>query len=279
MFRIMAPQHIHAGPEDMAGNNGLDRYILLTGSDGRARAISEHFQNTRHIMHPRQHNFYLGQLESDAGLLDVAAIACGMGGGSADIIINELMMIGARRLLRIGTCGTIQPHHVHTGDIVFASGAVRDDKASWDYIYPEFPALASYEVIEAAKKALVKTALPVRCHVGIAHSKSSLFAREYRFSLLAEQNEQYMQAMRRAGVLVSEMECAQLFTLASLYSAHLRAEGQNEQVQAGAILATIGDETAFDNDKNKIAQCIEHSITLGLETIRQMAYVDRKANA
>lgn len=275
MFRTMTPQHINAGPEDMAGNNGLGRYILLTGSDGRAKAISEHFDNVRPIMHPRQHNFYLGQLASKEGLVDVAAIACGMGGGSADIIINELMMIGARRMLRIGTCGTIQPQHVHTGDLVFASGAVRDDKASWDYIYPEFPAMASYEVIAAAKRALATLALDVRCHVGIAHSKSSLFAREYRFSLLVEQNEQYMQAMRRAGVLVSEMECAQLFTLASLYSAQLRAEGHQEQVYAGAILATIGDETAFDNDKNKIARCIEHSITLGLETIRQMAYEDR----
>jgi uridine phosphorylase len=217
-------QHINATVEDIQGNHGIGRYFFLTGSDGRARQISELFSQRQEKLHPRQHNLYLGQLPGpDGEMVDVAAISSGMGGPSADIIINELAMLGAKRLLRVGTSGTLHPQAICGGDLVVATGAVRDDKASWDYIYPEYPAMASFEYIQAAKQVQAKQLFSDRkVHFGVVHSKSSLFAREYQFSLLKESVD-YMDTLRHAGVIASEMECAQFFTLAPILTARYHA--------------------------------------------------------
>jgi uridine phosphorylase len=269
-------QHINATKEDMYGNGAIGRYFFLTGSDGRARQISEFFLNRQEKLHPRQHNLYLGQIKGkNDELIDVASISTGMGGPSADIIINELVMLGAKRLLRVGTSGSLHPEHVKIGDIIVATGAVRDDKASWDYIYPEFPAMASYEYICAAKQVDAQDLFGDRkVHFGIVHSKSSLFAREYQFSLLSD-SQAYMDSIRKAGVLATEMECAQFFTLAPVLSSRMNYLFSSEtSIFCGAILAIIGDESGFASDKNLIVKANEKSIEFAMETTKQLFILD-----
>jgi uridine phosphorylase len=270
-------QHINANEEDIRGNNGIGRYFFLTGSDGRAKQISELFLNRQEKLHPRQHNLYLGQLPNDDGqLMDVAAISTGMGGPSADIVINELVMLGARRLLRVGTSGSLHPEQVKIGDLIVATGAVRDDKASWDYIYPEYPAMASYEYISASKSINTAALMPERkVHFGVVHSKSSLFAREYQFSLLPD-SQAYMDTLRRAGVLATEMECAQFFTLAPILSARMNCQFKDKSsVFCGAILAIIGDESGFASDKQQIVKACEAAIELAIATTKALHKFDQ----
>jgi len=256
------PHHINARAEDLAGNAGCGRYIFLTGSDERAREISEHFNDVSLLRHPRQHNLYLGTLTLENNKIDVASIATGMGGPSADIIINELIMCGAKRFLRVGTAGSLQPNTIKVGDVVIATGAVRDDKASWDYIYKEYPAIPSINYVIAAGRAAQMQG-NLKTHFGIVHSKSSLFAREYQFSFLPE-NKDYMKCLYRAGVLASEMECAQLFILSSLMNA-----------QSGSILAIVGDKTSFSNRKKLVITAINSAILLAIETTKQIALIDK----
>lgn len=264
----MQPYHINATREDLAGNQGRGRYILISGSDERANQIAQFFKNTTIQRHPRQHHLYLGTLTTEHGEIDVASISSGMGGSSMDIIVNELMMLGATRFLRVGTAGSLQPERIHCGDLVIATAAVRDDKASWDYIYPEYPALASFEYQIAALRAVKLLKSKVKVHTGIVHSKSSLYAREMQVSFL-EENKQYMLAMKKAGVLASEMECAQLFTLASLMSA------SSQSIFCGAILAIVGDKTSFSLNDQVIKEANESAVALSLETTRQFSFIDR----
>ncbi|MGQ3891371.1 phosphorylase family protein [Legionella sp. CNM-4043-24] len=262
--------HINALPEDMQGNGSIGRYWFLTGSDERARLISERFQQVRVNKHPRQHNIYLGTLPGpDGELIDVASVSLGMGGPSADIIINELLLLGARRLLRVGTAASLQAPRIKTGDLVIASAAVRDDKASWDYIYREYPAVASLDYLGAIQQSLQEKK---SAHIGIVHSKSSLFAREFDYSLVDE-HHQYMRSMTAAGVLATEMECAQLFILASLASARNPEKG----VSAGAVLAIIGDNlTPFSEDKSLIENTINNAIELSLASTLRLAKTERQ---
>src|SRR5262245_18673294 len=97
------PFHINATAEDLAGNNGLGRYVLLPGSDGRAKAIAEYFTNTIVKTHPRGHHLYLGEIEGTNGPIEVATISSGMGCPSMEIILHELFHLGAKRFLRVGT--------------------------------------------------------------------------------------------------------------------------------------------------------------------------------
>lgn len=274
--RIMSTieiHHINATHEDFLGNDGIGRYLFLTGSDERARELSAYFSDVELRPHPRQHNLYLGTITNEHhDKIDVGAISTGMGGPSADIIINELIMLGARRLLRIGTAGSMQPDKIRVGSLVIATGAVRDDKASWDYIYKEYPALASMEFLIAVHRARDKNAFNFPVHFGIVHSKSSLYAREYNYSLL-EENHSYMRTLRQAGVLASEMECAQLFILSSLMSRHLP---QDQAILSGGILAIIGDDTSFTDNKDDISLTINNALQLGLCTVRELYRIDRK---
>lgn len=273
------PQHINVSNADLQGNASKGRYIFLAGSDERARQISERFNQNRVKPHPRQHNFYLGSLPGLNGPIDAGAIATGMGGPSADIIINELVLLGARRLLRVGTAASLQSARVKIGDLVIATGAVRDDKSSWDYIYPEYPAVASLEFLIAAGKAWhKKKTSPSVAHFGLVHSKSSLFAREFNLAITQE-NRHYMDSMREAGVLATEMECAQLFTLSTLLSArdqHAHYPAPVEPILSGAILAIIGDDkSSFSDNKEETSRVVTAAIELGLETMVEMQCIDK----
>src|SRR5271154_306663 len=53
----------------------------------------------------------------------------GMGGPSAAIVIHELIDLGARRLLRVGTCGALSPG-LGLGDLVIVTEAIAADGTS-----------------------------------------------------------------------------------------------------------------------------------------------------
>lgn len=277
---MITAQHLNASPQEVKGNKGVGRYFFLTGSDARAREISQHFQQVSINKHPRHHDLYLGSLAGNNGNVDVAAISIGMGGPSADIIINELVLLGATRLLRVGTAASLQ-EQVKIGDLVIANAAVRDDKASWDYIYPEYPAIASFEYLQAAHRAVDKfTTTTVNTHFGIVHSKSSLYAREYQMSCM-EEEQHYMKSMTKSGVLATEMECAQLFILSSVLSARLCAQSLSHQrILSGAILAIIGDnKEAFSSNQQKIDEAIDAAIRLGIDITLEMSLIDEQEKA
>ena len=147
------PQHINISSKDIEGNNGLGRYIFLPGSDGRAKSIAEYFGNLEVIPHPRSHNFYKGTLKTTVGEIDVASISSGMGCPSIDIIVNELYNLDARRLLRVGTAGSLQPQSLRVGHLVIPTASVRDEGTSPCYTPPEVPAVASTEIVSAIHQA------------------------------------------------------------------------------------------------------------------------------
>ena len=124
------PEHMTASEKDFEGNNGIGRYVLLPGSDGRAEKIAQNFSDVTVTRHSRRHNVYKGTLEHLGKSIDVAAVSSGMGTPSLDIIVNELGQLGVKRFLRVGTAGLLQPDYMNAGDFVIGTGAVRDDGAT-----------------------------------------------------------------------------------------------------------------------------------------------------
>ena len=265
--------HMSISTEEVAGNNGVGRYILLPGSDGRAASIAEPFSNGWVKEHSRRHNFYAGTLDLDGEPVDVAVVATGMGCPSVDIIVNELIRLGARRLLRVGTAGSLQPGRIPIGSIVVASAAVRDEGASRLYMPREVPAVASAEMIAAANRASAVCGVEYG-FTGIVHTKDSLYARELQAGPRAAENERFMEQLRSSGVLASEMETAMLFTLAQIYTQEFRSAGERLDVEAGTVLGIIGDETAFGTEE-QTASTTDLAVQVGLETVRQRARSER----
>lgn len=267
------PHHINATAADLAGNNGIGRYVLLPGSDGRAKEIAKHFDNLSVKEHTRGHNLYTGTISHQDQVIDVASIASGMGCPSMEIILHELFKLGAKRFLRIGTAGSLQPGLVELGHLVNAQASVRDERTTTDYVPLEIPALASLEFTSAALLAAENLKLGDKVHTGMIHCKGSFYAREFGHGPQSAINNNYMDLLSNCGVLASEMETAALFIQSQLYDFELRKQGRGAEhrVLAGAILAIIAVPPAQVKASQLGTQATENAIQLAFETVRTIA--------
>jgi len=190
---------------------------LLSGDPERARLIAQtYLQDIRLLSENRGLNSYVGSLANDRPLLSATS---GMGAPSLSIVVNELVQVGIRQIIRIGTCGSIQPY-VPVGSIVISSAALCRQGAANDIAPIEYPAAAD----PFLTVALVKAArdLGVEHYMGITASVDTFYegqertdsANPYLLRSLHGITEEY----RRLNVLNYEMECGTLFKMAGVYN-------------------------------------------------------------
>ncbi|MEN9579171.1 MAG: hypothetical protein RJA70_2180 [Pseudomonadota bacterium] len=261
----MTPIHINAAHDDFEGNGGRGRYLLLPGSRSRAAKIAEQFSDVSIKQHSRGHDLYTGTISRDGMTLDVGVIATGMGCPSIDLIVTELIGLGAKVLLRVGTSGSLQKH-VKTGDVVVATAAVRDEGASDNYLPREIPALAAWPLVVASLAASQQAKLNGRVHFGAVHTKDTLYGREFKWGPLHEEHARYNKLLTLSGVLASEMECAHLFVLGQLGK---QAAGE-VPVLAGGVLAVIGDHDEPFKDSPLAALAVDDAIELAFGTFAEL---------
>ncbi len=264
-----SPHHLSITAEQVRGNAGKGRLFFLPGSDGRASRISERFSDCEALRCDRQLNVYLGRLQGSGGPVDVGVVATGMGCPSLDIVVSELVLLGARSFIRVGTAGSLRPDMVRVGDLVVATGAVRDEATSDAYVVREYPAVADPEVVASLQRAAFACGVEDHTYAGIIHTKDSLFAREMGAGPRSAENKEYLRQLRSMGVLASEMESAHLFVLANVYSTAIvplsrRSSDQGQRVRSGAVLAIIGDDTAFA-DTGAVVRVEEEAIEVALQ--------------
>ena len=108
--------HISANKGDIAET------VLLPGDPLRAKAIAENFlENAICYNEVRGMLGYTGEYKGKR----VSVQGSGMGMPSLSIYVNELASLGAKRLIRVGTCGAYQSF-LKLGDIVIAISASTD---------------------------------------------------------------------------------------------------------------------------------------------------------
>lgn len=273
MLNPFTPFHLNATPDDLAGNAGIGRYILLPGSDGRAKQISQHFSNLAVKTHPRGHHLYLGTISHAGKTIDVATIATGMGCPSMEIILHELFHLGGRRFLRVGTSGSLQPDFVKIGDIVNVQASVRDEHTTTDYMPIDVPAVASFDCVTATLLSAQKLGLSERLHTGTVHCKSSFYAREFGAGPQSTKNKAYINLLTECGILATEMETATLFIQSQFYNTQLMRQGKEPQFRVlwGAILGVIAVPPHQLISVAEEKTTTENVIQLGLETIKTLS--------
>jgi uridine phosphorylase len=105
----------------------LAERVLLPGDPHRALAVAQELLEAPKIFnHARGLWGYTG-IAADGEPMTVQAT--GMGGPSAAIVVEELIGMGARVLVRIGTCGAFDPE-LALGDLVTATSVIPADGAS-----------------------------------------------------------------------------------------------------------------------------------------------------
>lgn len=195
--------HLHIRKGDVG------RYVILPGDPKRCKKIAQYFDDPRFIADSREFVTYTGYLDKEM----VSVTSTGIGGPSASIAMEELYLCGADTFIRVGTCGGIALEVVG-GDVVIATGAIRNEGTSREYAPIEFPAVASIDVVNALSGAAAQ--LGKRYHVGVVQCKDSFYGQHSpQTKPVGYELQQKWEAWKRLGTLASEMESAALFVVAS----------------------------------------------------------------
>lgn len=193
--------------------------VLLCGDVARASAIAERFDAQARLV--TDHRGMLGWTGTLHGA-PMSVQTTGMGAPSMAIIVEELLNLGARRLLRVGTCGGLA-RGMQPGDIVIATAAAPADGATRAHLdgaayAPAADHHLTQQLVQAAREAgLDPWVGPVAT-----------------VDLLYDPHPDYAETWRSRGVLAVEMEASILFYLAS------RATAAGNEVRAACIL-TVSD--------------------------------------
>jgi 5'-methylthioadenosine phosphorylase/purine-nucleoside phosphorylase len=202
------PIHLRAGAGDYA------EACLLPGDPLRATYIAETFlDGARQVNGERGMLGYTGTFEGKA----VSVQASGMGCPSAAIVAEELIQLGVRKIIRVGTCGGLQPD-LQLGDLVIAISAVPADPTALHYTggEPHAPT-ASWEIVHGAVHAAKELGKKVR--VGPVVSSNVFY----------DPDRDRARRWSDRGILAVEMEAAVLFTIGAL-----------RKIEAGCLL-TVSD--------------------------------------
>lgn len=239
----------------------VGRYCLLPGDPGRCAAIASCFDQAQRVASNREFVTYTGLLMEEP----VSVTSTGIGGPSAAIAMEELAALGADTFIRVGTCGGIHPD-VIGGDVVIATGAVRQEGTSREYAPIEFPAIAHYTVLAALVDSAARLGLSF--HTGVVQCKDSFYGQHSPdgMPVSTELNDKW-EAWKRLGVLASEMESAALFTVAAARSLRCGSAFQvvwnQERQKAGLDNPSCHDTTPV--------------IRLVVEALKQLIAGDRAA--
>ncbi len=128
MDRSLKSQPVtHSAPLHLRPTAELAERVLLPGDPGRALALAQSLlEKPLMFNHHRGLWGYTGAA-GDGGPLTIQAT--GMGGPSAAIILTELIALGARRAIRVGTCGALAPG-LGLGSLVIARESICADGTS-----------------------------------------------------------------------------------------------------------------------------------------------------
>jgi len=206
--------HIGFGQDDLGS---LPPSIaLLSGDPERSRLIAQtYLQDVRLLSENRGLNSYLGFLPNGRAILSATS---GMGAPSLSIVVNELVQVGIKQIIRIGTCGSIQPH-IAVGSVVISNAALCRQGAANDIAPVEYPAAADPFLTVALVKAA--QALKVDYHLGITASVDTFYEGQERTD---SANPNLMRSLRgiteeyrQLNILNYEMECGTLFKMSGVY--------------------------------------------------------------
>lgn len=231
--------------------------VLLSGEPERSHYIAHtYLNNVKLLSEYRGLHSYLGFLATGKPILVATS---GMGASSLSIVVNELVQVGIKQFIRIGTCGSIQPT-VLVGSIVVSQAALCRQGAALDIAPVEYPAVADpYLTV-----ALMETArrLDIPCHLGITASVDTFYEGQERTKSSANSHLQpwllgITDSYRQLNILNYEMETGTLFKMAGVYG-----------FTAAALSAVVAHRTESENilvaDKDR---AVKRAIQVAIETI------------
>lgn len=219
----------------------ISERVLVCGDPFRAYELSKHLDNVECLAKGREYWTYRGTYKGHT----ITISSHGVGASGAMLSFISLIKGGAKIILRLGTCGSLN-RNIKAGDIVIATAAAKEEGVSNIYVPVSFPAIADIESINVLRN--ISSKLNIKTHTGIIVTQGAFYG-----GIMETNTEK----LAKAGAIALEMEVAALYTAASMYN-----------IKAAAILAVDGNalsvlDSAEDNDpdenlvKNTIDKCVD----------------------
>jgi DeoD family purine-nucleoside phosphorylase len=174
----------------------LAERVLLPGDPGRALLLAQALLDTPKMFNHNRGLWGYSGTAADGAPLTIQST--GMGGPSAAIIITELYELGARRMLRVGTCGGLDAD-LRLGELLIATQALAQDGTSRSL----------------GADSRVSPGPGLLAHLQAAGGEQTRSGAVVSTDLFYDGQPGIEQRWRSAGALAVEMEAAALFTIAA----------------------------------------------------------------
>lgn len=237
---------------------GVSPSVIVCGDPERADRIAARLADSVLLGHKREYRAHLGRY----GDASITVCSHGIGAPGAAVAFEELIAAGARRIIRVGTCGGLQPD-IQPGCLVVATAAVQNTGYGREVTPDGYPAVAALDLTYQLGKVVDETG-PAN---GLTSRRGIVLTRDAFYAGVAAPAAPDYQEMSRANVLAVEMECSALFLVGGL-----------RNVATAAILVTDGNvlETRESMDsyspRNEVVQrAIDVAALCALETLKNIA--------
>ena len=243
--------HIHLSEGD------IGEYVLLPGDPARSDIVAKFLDDPKLMANHREHRTITGYYKG----VKISVTSTGMGCPSTAIAAEELIHIGAKALIRIGSCAALD-QRIKIGDIVISLGAMKNEGTSRFYVPDIFPAVPDYELnhclIQTAKEMLKEK--EQKLYMGINSSNDAFYG----------ETPEFLEGLRKLNVMHMEMESSALYTIG-----HIR--GVRTACICGASSNLTNSETIYTTRNEKLETAWEVETQIVLETIYRFEQ-EKKSN-
>lgn len=205
--------------------------VLLPGDPLRAKAIADNFLDD--VVCYNNVRGMLGYTGTYKGK-KVSVQGTGMGMPSLAIYVNELIQLGAKNLIRVGTCGAYQ-ESLKIGDVIIAISASTDSNIN-SFAFPgaNYAPTASFTLLKKAHQDAIDKNLKVL--VGPIFSSDIFY----------QDDPDHYKKWADYGILAVEMESAALYAIAAKHNCEaLSILTVSDSLVTGEVASTEDREQNF----------------------------------
>lgn len=185
-------------------------FVIIPGDPGRVKRIVEQMDQANLLAHNREYIVYTGTYK-DA---PITVCSSGIGGPAASIAFEELIKLGAKVFIRVGSAGGRQKN-TPIGTPIVINATYRGEGTSKAYLPAEFPAVSDLDVTNALVQALKDRNESYQ--VGLGFTRDAYYVQDKELNKL----------LTDCNVLAAEQEAATLFIVGSVRG-----------VKTGAVVST-----------------------------------------